>query len=72
MFVFHRRGVWGGGKIWMENSITFNVFFIETFPYRKNRKKLDLLKMKRIFFNKYCDFFCFFLLPSKKESNIIQ
>ena len=30
MFFFHRRGV--GGKIWMENSITFNVFFIETFP----------------------------------------
>ena len=28
---FHRRGV-GGGQIWMENSITFNVFFIETFP----------------------------------------
>ena len=22
----------GGGKIWTENSITFNVFFIETFP----------------------------------------
>ena len=22
----------GGGKIWMENSLTFNVFFIETFP----------------------------------------
>ena len=30
MFFFHRRGV--GGKIWMENSITFNVFFVETFP----------------------------------------
>ena len=26
MFFIHRRG-WGGGKIWMENSITFNVFF---------------------------------------------
>ena len=22
----------GGGKIWIENSITINVFFIETFP----------------------------------------
>ena len=26
------EGGWGGSKIWMENSITFNVFFIETFP----------------------------------------
>ena len=33
MFFFHQRGVGGGGgKIWMENSITFNVFFIDTFP----------------------------------------
>ena len=31
MFFFHRRGV-GGGKMLMENSITFNGFFIETFP----------------------------------------
>ena len=26
------KGGSGGGKIWMGNSITFNVFFIETFP----------------------------------------
>ena len=32
MFFFHRRGVGGGGKIWMKNSITFNVFFIKIFP----------------------------------------
>ena len=29
---FSIEGGWGGVKISMENSMTFNVFFIETFP----------------------------------------
>ena len=35
-FFFHRRGV-GGGKIWMENSITFNVFLLK--PSLTERRK---------------------------------
>ena len=29
---FSIEGGWGGGKIWMENSITFNVFFYWNLP----------------------------------------
>ena len=34
MFFSIKRG-WGGCKIWMENSINFNVSFTETFPKLK-------------------------------------
>ena len=47
MFFFHRRGV-GGGKIRMENSITFNVFCIETFPKR------SMFRITHFCFQEFC------------------
>ena len=47
MFFFIEGG-WGWGKIWMENSITFNVFFIETFPKCLIISKLNFCIIQQI------------------------